>query len=90
METTKVKFKWLSFSVYKFRKRSMSTFLGFMLLLLPNTNSPALENGHFINHVMVSVSEENIRGIDTHFRKYRIGGIYTFGIVSPITNQNFS
>ena len=34
---------------------------------------------------MVSVSEENVSGIDTHFRKYRIGGIDTFGIVSPIT-----
>ena len=34
---------------------------------------------------MVSVSEENVSGIDTHFRKYRIGGINTFGIVSPIT-----
>ena len=34
---------------------------------------------------MVSVSEENISGIDTHFRKYRIGGIDTIGIVSPIT-----
>ena len=32
---------------------------------------------------MVSVSEENVSGIDTHFRKYRIGGIDTFGIVSP-------
>ena len=35
--------------------------------------------------MMVSVSEENISGIDTHFRKYRIGGIDTIGIVSPIT-----
>ena len=30
---------------------------------------------------MVSVSEEKVSGIDTHFRKYRIG----FGIISPIT-----
>ena len=37
---------------------------------------------------MVLVSEENISGIDTHFRKYRIGGIDTFGIVLPITNLN--
>ena len=36
---------------------------------------------------MVSVSEENVSGIDTHFRKYRIGGIDTFGIVSPITSS---
>ena len=36
---------------------------------------------------MVSVSEENISGIDTHFRKYHIGGINTFGIVSPITSN---
>ena len=35
---------------------------------------------------MVSVLEENISGIDTHFKKYRIGGIDTFGIVSPITS----
>ena len=63
----------------------MLTFLGFMLLLLANTNSPALENRHFINHVMVSVSEENVSGIDTHFRKYCIGRIDTFGIISPIT-----
>ena len=35
---------------------------------------------------MVSVSEENVSGIDTHFRRYRIGGIDTFGIVSPITS----
>ena len=35
--------------------------------------------------MMVSVSEEKVSGIDTHFRKYRIGGIDTFGIVSPIT-----
>ena len=39
---------------------------------------------------MVSVSEENISGIDTHFRKYRIGGIDTFGIVSPITRKRRS
>ena len=32
----------------------------------------------------VSVSEEKVSGIDTHFRKYRIGGIDTFGIISPI------
>ena len=38
---------------------------------------------------MVSVSEEYISGIDTHFRKYRIGGIDTFGIVSPITSYNY-
>ena len=37
---------------------------------------------------MVSVSEENVSGIDTHFRKYRIGGIDTFGIVSPITTKH--
>ena len=65
----------------------MFTFLGFILLLLANTNSQALENYHFINHVMVSVSEENVSGIDTHFRKYCIGGIDIFGIVSPITNE---
>ena len=35
---------------------------------------------------MVSVSEENVSDIDTHFRKYHIGGIDTFGIVSPITS----
>ena len=34
---------------------------------------------------MVLVSEENISGINTHFRKYHIGGIDTFGIISPIT-----
>ena len=32
---------------------------------------------------MVSVSEERVSGIYTHFRKYNIGGIDTFGIVSP-------
>ena len=67
-----------------FRKRSMFTFLGFMLLLLANTNSQALENWHFINHVMVLVSEENISGVNESID--RIGGIYTFGIISPITN----
>ena len=39
--------------------------------------------------MIVSVSEENVSGIDTHFRKYRIGGIDTFGIVSPITTSWF-
>ena len=36
---------------------------------------------------MVSVSEENVSGIDTHFRKYRIDGIDTFGIILPITRN---
>ena len=34
---------------------------------------------------MVSVSEKHVSDIDTHFKKYRIGGIDTFGITSPIT-----
>ena len=33
----------------------------------------------------VSVSKNRVSGIDTHFLKYHIGGINTFGIVSPIT-----
>ena len=31
--------------------------------------------------MMVSVLEENVSGIDPYFRKYRNGGIDTFGIV---------
>ena len=69
---------------------SMFTLLGFMLLLLADANSPALENRHFINRMMVLVSEEKVRGIDTHFRMYRIGGTNTFGIVLLITTQKFS
>ena len=37
---------------------------------------------------MVSISEENISGINAHFRKYRIGGVDTFGIILPITRAD--
>ena len=35
----------------------------------------------------VSVSRNRVSGIDTHFKKYCISGIDTFGIISPITSM---
>ena len=59
-----------------------------MSRLVTSCKVSSLRDG--INHMMVSVSEENISGIDTHFRKYCIDGINTFGIILPITKLHQS
>ena len=77
----------------------MFTFLGFTLLLLVDTNYPALKNiasartdvlgiqryhHHFESCDGISIGR-TVSGIYTHFRNYHISGIDTFGIISLIT-----